>query len=401
MGQSPPGRTCNSSGHGVPLLNGPTEFGSYHPTPVQWTTDPRRMAITGDILFCVRGSTTGRMNWADQDYAIGRGLAAIRHKAGSEFQPFLRAVIEIGLSNLLVAATGSTFPNVSREQILSVRVLVPSIEDQRTIAKIIGALDDKIELNRQMNRTLEAMAHAIFKSWFVDFDPVVAKAAGRHPFGMDERTAALLPNRFAESELGPIPDGWKVGSVAELARYINGENFTKSASGTGRMVIRIAELNSGPGGSTVYNDVPAPPEHVAYPEDLLFSWSGSLDVYRWHWDEALINQHIFKVLPKEYPQWFVYFHLREVMPEFRAIASDKATTMGHIKREHLSRAFLVLPPHSVVSAADSLIGPLYSTIHEHERENLTLAALRDRLLPKLLSGEIRVKQIEKAVGGAV
>ncbi len=93
------------------------------------------------------------------------------------------------------------------------------------------------------------------------------------------------------------------------------------------MVIRIAELNSGTGGSTVYNDVPADSDNVAYPGDLSFSWSGSLNVYHWHGDEALINQHIFKVVCADYPQWFVHFHLREAMPFFQGIAADKATTM--------------------------------------------------------------------------
>src|SRR5437868_9574371 len=91
MGTSPPGDSCNSTGIGEPLLNGPTEFGPHHPTPVQYTTAPRRFAETGDILFCVRGSTTGRMNWADRRYAIGRGIAAIRHFEGARYQPFLRA----------------------------------------------------------------------------------------------------------------------------------------------------------------------------------------------------------------------------------------------------------------------------------------------------------------------
>ena len=108
MGQSPPGDKV-SGDNGLALLNGPTEFGASHPTPVQFTIDARKYAQPGDILFCVRGSTTGRMNWADQEYAIGRGVAAIRHKNDSALQPFVRGVIELGLSELLAQATGSTF----------------------------------------------------------------------------------------------------------------------------------------------------------------------------------------------------------------------------------------------------------------------------------------------------
>ncbi len=170
MGQSPSGETCNELGNGVPLLNGPTEFGNYHPSPVQFTTDPKKFAEIGDLLFCVRGSTTGRMNWADQRYAIGRGLAAIRHKNTKNLQPFLKGVIDHYLPMLLTEATGSTFPNVSSQQLNKLEIIVPeSIETQTHIASILSALDDKIELNRQTNQTLEAIAQAIFKEWFVDF----------------------------------------------------------------------------------------------------------------------------------------------------------------------------------------------------------------------------------------
>ena len=163
------------------------------------------------------------------------------------------------------------------------------------------------------------------------------------------------------------------------------------------MVIRIAELNSGPGGSTVYSDAPTAADNTAQPGDLLFAWSGSLDVYRWHRDEALINQHIFKVVCEAYPQWFVHHALREAMPFFQDVAADKATTMGHIKRAHLSEAKLALPPDKLITAASRVVEPLYAKHLANERESLTLAALRDTLLPKLLSGELRVKAVEEAL----
>ena len=143
----------------------------------------------------VRGSTTGRMNWADQKYAIGRGIAAFRHRWADELQPFVRAVIEFQLPELLAQATGSTFPSVSASQLFLPQYLTPNFSEaaQHTIAHILGTLDDKIELNRQMNETLEAIARTIFKSWFVDFDPVRAKMEGRMPAGMDAATATLFP----------------------------------------------------------------------------------------------------------------------------------------------------------------------------------------------------------------
>lgn len=287
------------------------------------------------------------------------------------------------------------YVSLTAQRTFEVPLLPPDV--QREIARVLGQLDDKIELNRQMNETLEAVARSIFRSWFVDFDPVVAKAEGRQPAHMSAGTAALFPDRFVETEEGPIPAGWKPGSIADIARYVNGRNFTKNATGTGRMVIRIAELNSGPGSSTKYNEVEADPENTAYPDDIVFAWSGSLDVNRWHRDEALINQHIFKVICDKYPKWFVFFHLQQAMPFFQGIAADKATTMGHIKRGHLAEAELALPPAELIRRGTAAIEPLYNRIHANERQSQTLAAIRDTLLPALLSGEIRLGEVAREV----
>ena len=132
MGQSPESEDCNNDGSGKPLLNGPTEFGFYSPTPVQWTTNSKKCCIDGDLLFCVRGSTTGRMNWANQTYAIGRGLAAIRHKTDSNLNWFIKAMIANSLQEILAAATGSTFPNVGKDLLNGFQVVIP---DGNTLQK--------------------------------------------------------------------------------------------------------------------------------------------------------------------------------------------------------------------------------------------------------------------------
>ena len=175
-----------------------------------------------NILFCVRGSTTGRMNWADRDYAVGRGVAEIRHKTDLSLQPFVRAVIERELPDLLAQATGSTFPNVSAAQLASIPFPTLEIEEQRAIAHILGTVDDKIELNRRMNQTLEEMARALFKSWFVDFDPVRAKLDGRWRPGeslpsLPAHLYHLFPDRLVPSQLGEIPEGWDVGVLRDVA----------------------------------------------------------------------------------------------------------------------------------------------------------------------------------------
>ncbi|MEQ1560908.1 MAG: restriction endonuclease subunit S [Methyloglobulus sp.] len=146
MGQSPEGESCNANGNGSPLLNGPTEFGVKYPVPVQFTVDPKKFSEPNDILFCVRGSTTGRTNWADQIYALGRGLASIRHKEGQEFRYFVRGIIDFNLPLLLASATGSTFPNVSRNQLEELEISIPPLREQKTIAAVLSSLDDKIDL---------------------------------------------------------------------------------------------------------------------------------------------------------------------------------------------------------------------------------------------------------------
>ncbi len=163
------------------------------------------------------------------------------------------------------------------------------------------------------------------------------------------------------------------------------------------MVVRIAEINNGPGSSTVYNDIDVPEKHLARPGDVLFSWSGSLMVTRWFRPEAIINQHIFKCVPKNsFPRWLVSQLVHRKIDEFRAIAASKATTMGHIQRKHLDEPVLV-PTREVLSSLDARIAPLWERALLAERENLALAALRDTLLPQLMSGRLRVRDAEKIV----
>ena len=153
MGQSPTSNNVNSNRIGLPLLNGPTEFTSRYPIPIQFTESAKKISQKGDILFCVRGSTTGRMNYADRPYAIGRGLAAIRGKNGYPTS-YIRVIVEQNLAKLLAAATGSTFPNVGRDLLLNFKVQVLSKNEAQYISNIVDLIDNKIHLNNQINQTL-------------------------------------------------------------------------------------------------------------------------------------------------------------------------------------------------------------------------------------------------------
>jgi type I restriction enzyme S subunit len=270
-------------------------------------------------------------------------------------------------------------------------ITLPPIEEQRATSDMLGSLDDKIDLNGQLNQLAEAMARAIFKAWFIDFQPAKAKASGATSFrGMPQEAFDQLSTEIVESELGSTPAGWEMSSIADIAEFVNGKAFTQHATSRGQMIIRIAELNSGPGSATKYSDIETEPEYTAFPDDILFAWSGSLGVHRWHRDNAIINQHIFKVIPKGRPKWYAYYRLVEAMSFFQAIASTKATTMGHIQRRHLSEAVFSEPPKWLIEVADTRIRPLYELIHTNERESIALAEIREALLPRIVSGKLRI-----------
>ncbi|ROH86156.1 restriction endonuclease subunit S [Pseudomethylobacillus aquaticus] len=286
----------------------------------------------------------------------------------------------------------SAVPGLNRENAHAVAVCIPSLAMQAEIASFLGALDDRISLLRETNATLEAIAHALFKSWFVDFDPVRAKMEGRAPEGMDEATATLFPDSFEESELGLVPKGWGVTSLDAVASFLNGLALQKfPPTGIDDLpVIKIAQLRKG---DTVGSDLASrtiKPEYVVKNGDVLFSWSGSLEVEIWCGGEGALNQHLFKVTSSDYPKWFYYLWTRQHLDNFRQIAASKATTMGHIQRRHLSDAKVVVASDTVLKAVDEILSPFIERIVVNLVQAQTLATLRDTLLPRLISGQLRL-----------
>lgn len=277
------------------------------------------------------------------------------------------------------------------------RMTLPPPDVQQRVAGLLGALDDKIELNRRMNETLEAMARAIFRDWFVDFGPTRAKMAGAAPY-LAADLWALFPDRLDNEGK---PEGWSQLPLDEVASFLNGLALQKYPGGPDDLpVIKIAELRNGvtPKSGRASRDIP--PQYVVRDGDVLFSWSGSLTQVLWSGGEGALNQHLFKVASKDYPKWLHYLWVDEHLPEFQAIAASKATTMGHIQRHHLSAASTVVPDDAIMQVADATIAPLFDQILCNAQENRTLAQTRDLLLPKLMSGEIRLKDAERALEDA-
>jgi type I restriction enzyme S subunit len=260
------------------------------------------------------------------------------------------------------------------------------------IAAFGKTLDDKIELNRRMNATLEAMARALFKSWFVDFDPVRAKIEGRQPFGLDPATAALFPEHLEQTPLGHTPKGWEVRSLDKIADFLNGLALQKYPPGDGPTlpVIKIAQLRKGDSIGADRCNIGLPPNYIVQDGDVLFSWSGSLEVELWCGGLGALNQHLFKVTSREFPKWFYYLWSLYHLDEFRLITADKATTMGHIQQGHLSAAKVLIPPRPLLGAMSLTMTPLIDQLTSNRILSRTLSTQRDTLLPKLLSGELRV-----------
>ena len=296
--------------------------------------------------------------------------------------------------------SGSAQPSLNRNFIHPMPIDVPPVSEQRAIAHVLGTLDDKIELNRRMNETLEAMARALFKSWFVDFDPVRAKMEGRDT-GLPQEFADVFPDRLVDSELGEIPLEWKVAPLDEIARFQNGlalQKFRPAKDEARLPVVKIAQLRAGEANSGEWASAAIRPECIIEDGDVLFSWSGSLLVKTWCGGRAALNQHLFKVTSARYPKWFFLHSLLSHLRTFRRIAQDKATTMGHIRRHHLTEALCVAPPDDVIESLSGTFSCLLAQRVVNELSSRTLAALRDTLLPQLISGELRVHRAKQSLG---
>ena len=280
--------------------------------------------------------------------------------------------------NITNEATGTTIKNVSLKQMREYKFNIPcNISDQRRIASILSSLDRKIELNNKINADLEEMAQAIFKNWFVDFEP-------------------FKDGKFVDSELGMIPEGWKVGRLTEIASYMNGlamQKYPPENNEDSLPVLKIKELGQGFCGTDSDRcSCSIKDECKIHNGDVIFSWSGTLLVDVWCGGDCGLNQHLFKVTSKDYPKWFYYYWTKHHLQEFIHIAKDKAVTMGHIKRGHLEEAMVAIPDNDSMEKAHELFEPILSKMISLRLENSRLSLLRDTLLPRLMSGEIEVPE---------
>jgi len=324
------------------------------------------------------------------------GAFSIRFRLSTRGDPrFFRYYFNspIGRERVLALASGSVQQNLNSTSLLALKVPLPPLSEQRAIVHILGALDDKIELNRRMNHTLEEMARAIFKSWFVDFGPVVAKAEGRQPYGMNAETAALFPSAFQDSELGPIPKEWQVGTVGDEFNLTMGQSPPGKTYNEGGEGIPFYQGRTDFGfrfpTRCVYCTAPT---RFANPGDTLVSVRAPVGDINMASEHCSVGRGVAALRHKSGSRSYTYYSMHFMAEEF-SVFEGEGTLFGSIGGDSFRGIkVIVLDPRTIVEF-ERRVFPLDQSIENNEHQSATLAAIRDALLPKLLSGEIRVNQV--------
>lgn len=294
-------------------------------------------------------------------------------------------------SDLAALDVGTANPALNRNHVHPIVVQWPEPPEQRAIARILGVLDDKIELNRRMNHTLEEMARATFKSWFVDFDPVTAKTEGRVPFGMNAETASLFPAEFEETDEGVIPTGWKVGTVGEAF------DLTMGQSPPGETYNEVGEGIAFYQGRTDFGArYPTPriyctaPTRYANPGDTLVSVRAPVGDINMANEKCSIGRGLAAVRHKSGSRSFTYYSMLFLKEEFDVFEGE-GTLFGSISGDGFRNIKTVIPSPEIISEFEQKVYSIDQTIENNESQIKSLTSIRNALLPKLMSGEVRVK----------
>ena len=317
------------------------------------------------VLFTSR-APIGYVAIASQSVCTNQGFKSIvvNEKADPLFVYYL---LKYNKDAIEAMGSGTTFKEVSGKTMRAVKVRIPlDVSYQKRIAAVLDSLDTKIENNERINDNLYAQAKAIFDNHFINIDA--------------------------------IPAGWRKGNLLDIANYLNGlamQKFRPQGHEIGLPVLKIKELRQGScDDSSELCSLSIKPEYIIHNGDVVFSWSGSLLVDIWCGGTCGLNQHLFKVTSDVYDKWFYYLWTAHHLARFIAIAADKATTMGHIKREELAKAEVLIPCEEDYTSFNSIMQPIFELMISNRIESRKLAALRDELLPKLMSGEIDVSDVQ-------
>ena len=328
----------------------------------------RAHPIPGDILFVNKG-TPGQVCLVPDpvDFCIAQDMIALRADESKIYPKYLFAVLRSREIQQQIYNTnvGDVIPHFKKQFLDQLLIPIPERSIQESIGDLYYVLSLKAERNKKINDNLQQQALAIFQQEFL--------------------------------REGELPDGWTSGSLLDIANYLNGlamQKFRPADGESGLPVLKIKELRQGfCDASSELCSPSIKPEYIVHDGDVIFSWSGSLLVDLWCGGICGLNQHLFKVTSDKYPKWFYYAWTAHHLARFVAIAADKATTMGHIKREELAKAEVVIPDAASMERIGGILQPMYDLIISNRIENRKLAALRDIILPQLMSGELNVSDL--------
>lgn len=344
----------------------------------------------GDVVLTTEGplGEVARLDQKSANFALGQRVVTLRGKSGYLDNGYLKYLLisQPMQDRLHGRATGSTVAGISQKSLREMEIPIAPIEEQRKIASILGALDEKIELNRTTAATLDAMMQVLYRSWFVDFDPVRARAEGSQPAHMDAATAALFPDSFGENGL---PAGWALASIYDLARVQYGAPFASSRFNTsqeGRPLVRIRDLKSQLPG--VWTTEEHRNEFLIEPGDIVVGMDGDFTPYTWCSAPALMNQRVCCFVPCiERDRAFVRLCISDLLKAEEEAAV--ATTVIHLGKKDIDKFRVPSAPQEVMAAFSQFALPWHKRAVLLGLENRTLVALRDTLLPRLMSGELR------------
>ena len=373
----------------------------WNPEELEPSVESKYSLRSGDVVVAMdrpwieAGLKFAAIQESDLPCLLVQRVACLR--AGESIdQGFLKYVVSdyAFTTHVLAVQTGTAVPHISSKQIAEYEFAAPPIPEQKAIAHILGTLDDKIELNLKTNETLEVMAKALFKSWFVDFDPVKAKAEGR-PTGLPAEISDLFPDSLEDSELGEIPSGWRIDSIYSVASVVYGAPFSSSlfnGDGSGIPVARIRDL---PGESPgVYTTEVHPKGTLILPGDIVVGMDGEFRAYLWGGEECWMNQRVCKFIPDERGRiCFLRESIRKPLMDVEM--SETATTVIHLGKGDIDGFRVVVPRQEILDIFSAVTTPLYEEVVANKQQTRVLANIRDALLPKLISGEIRIPDPEK------